>query len=63
MAAPLIQLLNKEAKWTWNEEKEHAFKELKNALVKAGSLYLPTPKGKFKIYTDFSSEAVAAILH
>jgi hypothetical protein len=63
ISSPLVALLSKEAEWKWDSPQLQAFKNLKQALLEAGGLYLPVPGRKFRIYTDFSSEAVSAILH
>jgi hypothetical protein len=63
ISSPLVALLSKEAEGKWVSPQLQAFKNLKQALVEAGGLYLPVPGRKFRIYTDFSSEAVSAILH
>ncbi len=63
ISKPLVALLSKNATWEWKEVQQEAFEKLKQALLDAGSLYLPQPKGKFRIYTDFSADAVSAILH
>ncbi len=63
MSKPLVALLSKNAAWEWKEAQQEAFEKLKQALLDASSLYLPQPKGKFRIYTDFSADAVSAILH
>lgn len=63
MAAPLISLLSKEAKFTWDEAQQQSFQALKEALIQSTGLYLPAPAGKFRIYTDYSADAISAILH
>jgi hypothetical protein len=63
ISSPLVGLLSKEVEWKWDSPQVQAFRNLKQALLDAGGLYLPVPGKKFRIYTDFSSEAVSAILH
>ena len=31
--------------------------------MESTGLFLPTPEGRFRIYTDYSAEAISAILH
>ncbi len=59
----MVALLSKDAKWIWKEDQQQAFEKLKQALINAGSLHLPQQEGKFRIYTDYSADAVSAILH
>ncbi len=63
ISKPLVALLSKDAKWTWEEDQQQAFERLKQALINAGSLHLPQQEGKFRIYTDYSADAVSAILY
>ena len=62
-AAPLVGLLQKNADYMWNKEHDHAFKQLKESLKQSTGLHLPSPQGRFRIYTDYSSAAISAILH
>lgn len=63
ISKPMVALLSKNAKWEWKAPQQEAFEKLKQALLDAGSLYLPQLGGKYRIYTDFSADAVGAILH
>ena len=63
LAAPMIRLLSKDSPWKWEEDQQKSFEGLKQALLSASSLFLPQSKGKYRIYTDFSADAVSAILH
>ena len=59
---PLTKLIGKNSKFSWGVEQESAFNDIKDALIKAPVLKLPTRNGKFIIHTDASSEAVGAVL-
>lgn len=63
IAAPLIELLAKDKDYKWEDKQQRAFEGLKQALKNSTGLHLPAPQGKFRIYTDYSSAAVSAILH
>lgn len=63
MAAPLVELLAKTADYKWGPAQQQSFQQLKEALKQSTGLHLPAPQGRFKIYTDYSSAAVSAILH
>lgn len=63
LAAPLVALLAKNVEFTWGTEQQKSFEALKQALMTSASLFLPSPDGKFRIYTDYSAEAISAILH
>ncbi len=63
IAAPLVALLAKNVDYKWEQQHQKAFEELKEALKQSTGLHLPAPQGKFRIYTDYSSSAVSAILH
>jgi hypothetical protein len=63
ISAPLVALLSKDAEWKWEAPQQLAFEGLKQALLDAGGLYLPVTGRKYRIYTDFSAQAVSAKLH
>ncbi len=63
LAAPLIALLAKNVEFTWGLEQQNSFEALKQALMTSAGLFLPSPDGKFRIYTDYSAEVISAILH
>ncbi len=63
LAAPLVALLSKNVEFKWSKEQQESFESLKQALMTSAGLFLPSPEGKFRIYTDYSAEAISAILH
>nr|GFC93916.1 hypothetical protein [Tanacetum cinerariifolium] len=48
----VIELMRKGEKFVWNEEREKSFEELKQHLVSAPVLTLPSGSGGFQIYND-----------
>nr|GFD22001.1 putative reverse transcriptase domain-containing protein [Tanacetum cinerariifolium] len=52
LALPLTKLMRKGEKFAWNEEREKSFEELKQRLVSAPVLTLPSGSGRFQIYSD-----------
>ena len=63
IASPMIDLLKGGTKWRWTATEDAAFRGLKKELRRCEGLFLPRRGDKFRIYTDFSAEAVSAILH
>ena len=61
-AAPLHQLLKKEQVWDWTADCQAAFEDLKQSLLEPPILKRPTCNGQFILQTDWSSQAVAAVL-
>jgi hypothetical protein len=61
-AAPLHQLTQKERKWDWTEECEHAFHHLKHLLTTAPVLAYPQFDRQFILDTDASQEGIGAVL-
>ena len=59
---PLFQLLKKDVKYTWTDDCQSAFKQLKHDLVSFPVLRPPDFSRVFYIYTDASHLAVGAIL-
>ena len=51
---PIYNLTRKGSLFVWGEEKQMAFKEIKNRLVKLPMLHLPDSKGRFHLYSDTS---------
>nr|GFD45117.1 putative polyprotein [Tanacetum cinerariifolium] len=45
-------------KFVWNEEREKSFEELKQRLVSAHVLTLPSGSGEFQIYSDASKKGL-----
>ena len=56
IAAPLTQLTRKNTKFVWTEECEKSFQELKQRLVTAPVLTIPSNLGGFVIYSDASHQ-------
>ncbi|GJS83958.1 retrotransposon protein, putative, ty3-gypsy subclass [Tanacetum coccineum] len=56
LALPLTKLMRKGEKFVWNEEREKSFEELKQRLVSAPILTLPSGSGGFQIYSDASKK-------
>nr|GFD22399.1 retrotransposon protein, putative, Ty3-gypsy subclass [Tanacetum cinerariifolium] len=54
LALPLTKLMRKGEKFVWNEEREKSFEELKQRLVSAPILTLPSGSGGFQIYNNKS---------
>nr|GFA19864.1 retrotransposon protein, putative, Ty3-gypsy subclass [Tanacetum cinerariifolium] len=56
LALPLTKLMRKGEKFVWNEEREKSFEELKQRLVSAPVLTLPSGLVGFQIYSDASKK-------
>nr|GFB98016.1 reverse transcriptase [Tanacetum cinerariifolium] len=62
LALPLTKLMRKGEKFVWNEEREKSFEELKQRLVSAPVLTLPSSSGGFQIYSDASKKGLGCVL-
>ena len=62
IAGPLTRLTQKNAKFLWKDECEKSFQELKDQLVSAPVLALPTGSGGFVIYSDASQKGLGCVL-
>ena len=62
VAAPLTSLTKKNCKFQWTDEQERSFATLKEALLKAPILHLPTIGEPFQLFTDASDAAIGALL-
>uniref|UniRef100_A0A2N9GV60 RNA-directed DNA polymerase n=1 Tax=Fagus sylvatica TaxID=28930 RepID=A0A2N9GV60_FAGSY len=62
IAAPLTHLTRKNAKFEWKEECEKSFQELKQQLVTAPVLTIPSSSGGFVIYSDASHKGLGCVL-
>ena len=62
LAAPMTQLTRKEVKFTWSDECEMAFEELKRKLTSDPILTLPTDGEMFMVYTDASHVGLGWVL-
>ncbi|GJW50877.1 putative reverse transcriptase domain-containing protein [Tanacetum coccineum] len=54
--------MRKGEKFVWNEEREKSFEELKQRLVSAPILTLPSGSGGFQIYSDASKKGLGCVL-
>ena len=52
---PLRQLLNKDSAFSWNEEHQKSFEEMKKALTSTPVLKIPNPDEKFTLFFDAAS--------
>nr|GFC42149.1 reverse transcriptase [Tanacetum cinerariifolium] len=62
LALPLTKLMRKGEKFVWNEEREKSFEDLKQRLVSAPVLNLPSGSGGFHIYSDASKKGIGCVL-
>nr|GFA43756.1 retrotransposon protein, putative, Ty3-gypsy subclass [Tanacetum cinerariifolium] len=62
LALPLTKLMRKGEKFVWNEEREKSFEELKQRLIYAPVLTLPSGSGGFQIYSDASKKGLGCVL-
>nr|GFD00576.1 retrotransposon protein, putative, Ty3-gypsy subclass [Tanacetum cinerariifolium] len=57
---PLTKLMRKGEKIVWNEERDKSFEELKQHLVSAPVLTLPSGSGRFQINSDASKKGLGS---
>uniref|UniRef100_A0A2N9HUA0 CCHC-type domain-containing protein n=1 Tax=Fagus sylvatica TaxID=28930 RepID=A0A2N9HUA0_FAGSY len=62
IATPLTRLTRKNAKFEWTNECERSFQELKERLVSAPVLTIPSSSGGFVIYSDASHKGLGCVL-
>ena len=62
IAVPLTQLTRKNAKFVWTEECEKSFQELKQKLITAPILTIPSNLEGFVIYSDASRKWLGYVL-
>jgi hypothetical protein len=62
MAYPLNELLRGDEIWVWDERRQKAFEDLKQALMSYPILRQPDFSRKFTIFTDASGYALGAVL-
>nr|GFA40688.1 putative reverse transcriptase domain-containing protein [Tanacetum cinerariifolium] len=62
LALPLTKLMREGEKFVWNEEREKRFEEIKQRLVSAPVLTLPSGLGGFQIYSDASKKGLGCVL-
>ena len=61
----MVRLLNKlkgKKEWTWDEEHDKAFRELKEKITSQLVLSLPKREGKFRVKTDALEHAIGGVL-
>ncbi|WP_256468963.1 reverse transcriptase domain-containing protein [Wolbachia endosymbiont of Psylliodes chrysocephala] len=59
---PLIELLRKNTKWKWTEEREKAFQEIKEEFTERAKIYHPDYTKTFILRTDASQQRFAGVL-
>ncbi|KAD2805457.1 hypothetical protein E3N88_38834 [Mikania micrantha] len=62
VALPLTQILRKGVKFTWSDEREKSYEELKRRLVSAPILTLPSRSAGYQIYSDASKKGHGCVL-
>ena len=62
-AKPLTQLLGKDSEWRWGQSQQEALDTLKERLGAAVMLTRPQSSGRYRLYTDWSKDALGACLH
>ena len=62
IAAPLYQLMRKDSRFTWRDEQQLAFEQLKVALTTSPVLGCPQSEGTFCLDTDASERGLGAVL-
>jgi len=61
MARPLNEFKGKK-EWTWNEEHNKAFEELKEKITSQLVLSLSKREGKFRVETNASGHTIGGVL-
>ena len=61
-AASLTELTHKNQKFVWSDKCENSFQELKQRLITAPILRLPSGQEKFVIYCDASHQGLGCVL-
>jgi len=59
---PLLKLLKKDSMFSWTGECEHAFKQLKSAIVDAATLSFPDREKPFFLFCDASNIGIGSTL-
>ena len=60
--APLTRLTKKGVKYEWDKKCEQSFQELKNRLITAPVLVLPTTGVRYVIFSDVSRQRLGCVL-
>ena len=58
----MTKLTHKGVKFEWSDDCEHSFQELKNILVAALILTIPSSSGGFVVYSDASPQGLGCVL-
>ena len=62
IAVPLTELTRKSMRFSWSDRCEASFQELKQRLITAPVLSLPTENDKFVVYCDASKIGLGCVL-
>ena len=62
IAGPMNKLLRKNVPFSWTEEAQQSFDELKRRLTSAPVLTTPSGKGGFVVYSDASQQGLGCVL-
>jgi hypothetical protein len=62
IAKPLTSLLEKGVDFSWTDERQNAFEELKKRLITAPVLTLPDQRKRFTVYCDASRDGLGCVL-
>ena len=62
IASPLTNLTRKNVKFQWTNLCERSFMELKQKLISAPILAIPTNSGRFVVYSDASKCGLGCVL-
>jgi hypothetical protein len=62
IAKPLTSLLEKGVDFSWTDERQNAFEELKKRLTTAPVLTLPNQSKRFTVYCDASRDGLGCVL-
>ena len=62
IATPLTNLLKKDQKFEWSDTCQHSFEELRQRLMTALVLALPSGKDGYVVYSDASRQGLGCVL-
>ena len=62
VAEPLTDLTRKQVRFTWNDERQEAFDELKQLLISSHMMAPPDTHKPYKLYNDACDYAIGGIL-
>lgn len=63
ISKPMTALLKEDQDWVWGQPQQAAFEAMQQVLTEETWLGVPQEEGRYKVYTDFSCEAMGAALH